>query len=337
MIRRNSLAASVQGGGPSFPVDCLHTGELIRQSSAQSSGADAFGRCCSICQKGRLYAIELGTCRHRAYADPLLEFTFNECCFSRLYGANSPVSTPFNGNPNPGARYSGATASINDAINSAGNNNIVSSGAESSAAITPSRLSSAMLSAVPKESISSNPPAPFATTTAANPSISKNVMELAVWELLQLFRRKVQLDNELLNVAVANVAVAKVQLLLQTKASGSGESNETSRLNEEELKQLQMAVQPIKKSIPSHMLMDPTASSAASFLFKSNANPSLTAWNRKPASFADFELFANGMNNAKDPLNLLTHSDYKWTLAGGLSDETSPNGEDMTEMLMEQN
>lgn len=53
----------------------------------------SFSKCCSICQKAKLYAIELSSCKHKYYDQPQHEQIFSECCYSRLYQTNRLLSS----------------------------------------------------------------------------------------------------------------------------------------------------------------------------------------------------------------------------------------------------
>lgn len=39
-----------------------------------------------------MYAIELSSCKHKYYTEPILEQTFSECCYSRLYQSRPPTT-----------------------------------------------------------------------------------------------------------------------------------------------------------------------------------------------------------------------------------------------------
>lgn len=65
-------------------IDCFLP-DQDRLSSIYGSAINSYSKCCSICQKGKLYAIELSNCKHKYYQEPILNEVFNECCYSRLY------------------------------------------------------------------------------------------------------------------------------------------------------------------------------------------------------------------------------------------------------------
>ena len=65
-------------------IDCFLP-DQDRFTQFYGSAIQSYSKCCSICQKGKLYAIELSSCKHKYYSDQILEQTFNDCCYSRLY------------------------------------------------------------------------------------------------------------------------------------------------------------------------------------------------------------------------------------------------------------
>lgn len=244
MIRRTSLS-NVRFGGPVFPVDCMHTGHMIRQSSPFLYGIESFTRCCSVCQKGRLYAIEVGTCRHRTYVDPLLEFTFNECCFSRLYASNAqPQSVSSTNNANS------LMANYDQ------NRNLKHS---------PSYLQSSLIK-LTNESV---------LTSTYQPSKSNRATEdTTLRQIVTLLQQKMQLDTELVNVAKAN-------LLLQMKAIANQTDKEESHLNELEKQQVQSAIVPIKKFQDEKLH---TESSALNALLRLQSTGALEMFTESPSN-----------------------------------------------------